>query len=237
VRKLFATLTLSALIAAAAIVSAQQTSKPKPAAPAGQHVMVTPDQIKWGPGPPALPPGAQAAVIAGDPSKPAMFVIRAKFPDGYTVPPHWHPTDEYVTVLSGTLMAGLGDKLDPASMHALPAGGMAKMPRKTNHYVRAKGETIIQVQAVGPFEVTYVNPNDDPRRKKTTTSTRDSGKPVVASRLSRLERHADRIAQRVARIGARIESRLERVANRLSRIPDRLSRIPTRIERAIDRLL
>ena len=236
-RKLIATLTLSALVAAGAIVSAQQASKTKPSAPGGQHVMVTPDQVKWGPAPPALPPGSQAAVIAGDPAKPAMFVIRAKLPDGYTVPPHWHPTDEYVTVLSGTLMAGLGAKVDAGAMHALPAGSMAKMPKRTNHYVRAKGETIIQVQAIGPFEVTYVNPNDDPRKKKTTTSTRGTDRTVVASRPSRIERRVAQVAHRVARIGARIESRLERVADRLSRIPDRLSRIPARVERAIDRLL
>jgi quercetin dioxygenase-like cupin family protein len=237
VRKLIATLTVSTVIAAVAVVSAHQTGKPKPTPAAGQHVMVSPDQVKWGPGPPALPPGAQAAVISGDPAKPAMFVIRAKLPDGYTVPPHWHPTDEYVTVLSGTLMAGLGDKLDAGAMHALPAGGMAKMPRRTNHYVRAKGETIIQVQAIGPFEVTYVNPNDDPRKKKTTTSTTGKKKPVVASRQSRLERRVSHVADRVSRIGARIESRLERVAARLARIPDRLSQIPRRVERAFDRLL
>src|SRR5687767_6179739 len=116
VRKLFATLTVSTLVAVVALVaavSAYQAPKSKPAAAPspGQHVMVTPDQVKWGPAPPALPPGAQAAVLSGDPAKAAMFVVRVKFPDGYTVPPHWHPTDEYVTVLSGTLMAGIGDKL------------------------------------------------------------------------------------------------------------------------------
>jgi quercetin dioxygenase-like cupin family protein len=238
VRKLFATLTVSALVAATAVLSAHQAAKSKPAAgSSGQHIMVVPDQLKWGPAPPALPPGAQAAVLAGDPSKPGMFVIRAKFPDGYTVPPHWHPTDEYVTVLSGTLMAGLGDKIDPGSMHALTAGGLAKMPKRTNHYVRAKGETIIQVQAVGPFELTYVNPNDDPRKKKMTTTTTGAKKHAVASRQSRFERHVSKVADRVARIGAQIESRLERAAARLARVPDRLSRIPARLERALDRLI
>ena len=240
-RKLLATLTASALVTAAAFVSAHQAGKPKPAAATSQHVMVTPDQVKWGPAPPALPPGAQAAVLVGDPMKPAMFVIRVKFPDGYTLPPHWHPTDEYVTVLSGTLLAGLGDKIDPGAMHAMPAGAVAKMPRKTSHYVRAKGETTVQVQAIGPFEVTYANPNDDPRRKKTTTSTTERKSSVVASRLSRLEKRAARMADRMSRIGARIERRFDRMANRLSRIPerlsDRLSRIPARLERAIDRLI
>lgn len=166
-RRLLPALFVSALVITVGVFVASAQTKPpaKSGAAASQHVMVTPDQLKWGPAPPALPPGAEAAVIAGDPGKPGLFTIRAKFPDGYTVPPHSHPTDEYVTVLSGTLTAGLGDKLDVGAMHTLPAGGFAKMPRRTNHYVRAKGETVLQIQAMGPFELTYVNPGDDPRKK------------------------------------------------------------------------
>ena len=133
----------------------------------GKHVIVLPDQVNWGPAPPALPSGAQAAILDGDPAKPGSFTVRLKMPDGYTVPPHSHPTDEHVTVLSGVLMAGMGDKADDASMHTLNAGAYVKMPRRVNHYVRAKGETILQIQGTGPFQVTYVNADDDPRRKKT----------------------------------------------------------------------
>ena len=130
------------------------------------HVMVTPDQVKWGPGPPALPPGAQMALLDGDPSKAgALFTIRAKMPDGYKVPPHWHPTDENVTVLQGTFMMGLGEKFDPAKAHAMKAGSFARMPKEARHFAMAKGETLIQVHAIGPFEVTYVNASDDPRNK------------------------------------------------------------------------
>lgn len=129
------------------------------------HAMVTPDKIQWGPAPPSLPPGAQASVLDGDPGKAGLFVVRIKFPDGYRVPPHWHPTDEHVNIISGTLMAGMGGKVDEGAMQALPAGSYVKMPRKMNHYVRAKGETIVQVTAMGPFEVNYVNPQDDPRKK------------------------------------------------------------------------
>ncbi len=166
-RRFLAGLLASALLVAVMAGQAKPAEKPQPAA-AGQHDMLLPAQLKWGPPPPALPQNAQVAVLSGDPSKPGPFVIRAKFPDGYTVPPHWHPTDEYLTILSGTLLAGLGDKIDVKSMHALPPGGFARMPEKTNHYVRAKGETVIQVNAMGPFELTYVNAADDPRKKTTT---------------------------------------------------------------------
>jgi quercetin dioxygenase-like cupin family protein len=168
-----------ALILAAgslAIVSARplgaQPPKPtKPAAPVAKHTLMTPGDMKWGPQPPGLPAGAQVAVLDGDPSKPGVaFTIRAKMPDGYRVPPHWHPTDEYLTIISGTLMAGTGDTLNESATTALAAGAFAKMPRRMHHFVIAKGATEIQVNGVGPFAITYVNPKDDPRTKTMTQS-------------------------------------------------------------------
>jgi quercetin dioxygenase-like cupin family protein len=142
----------------------------KPAAPAkARHVVLAADQVKWGPGPPSLPAGAQMAVIDGDPAQKGVpFVIRAKVPDGYRVPPHWHPADENIVVLSGTFLVGMGDKMDQASMNSVGPGGFVKMPANMHHYAGAKGETTFQVHGVGPFAVTYVNPSDDPRKKTTT---------------------------------------------------------------------
>ena len=145
-------------------------AKPAQAAPAAKHVLLSPGDLKWGPAPPGLPAGGQAAVVDGDPSKPGAFVLRAKFPDGYRVPPHWHPTVEHVTVLSGTLMVGMGDTFDEKGMTALASGGFAKMPARMRHFVLAKGATEIQVHGMGPFGITYVNPKDDPRTKTMTQS-------------------------------------------------------------------
>jgi hypothetical protein len=159
------------VVTAAGVSYAQAPDKPasKPAAHQATHAapMVNAGDLKWGPAPPAFNAGAQMAVIDGDPTKPGPFVIRAKFPSGFKVMPHWHPTDESVTVISGTLAAGMGDKWDDAAMKTFTAGGFARMPRKTTHYVQAKEETIVQVHGIGPFMLTYVNPNDDPRKKKT----------------------------------------------------------------------
>jgi quercetin dioxygenase-like cupin family protein len=96
-------------------------------------------------------------------------VVRTKFPDGYTVPPHWHPTDEAVTVLGGTLLVAMGEKMDESAMKELAQGSFALMPRKSPHYAKAKGETTLQIHGIGPFEITYINPQDDPRKKKTTS--------------------------------------------------------------------
>jgi quercetin dioxygenase-like cupin family protein len=129
------------------------------------HTMITPNDVKWGPAPPALPAGAQMAILSGDPSKAELFTIRLKAPDGYKIMPHWHPTDENVTVLEGTFAMGVGEKFDEAAAHEMPVGSFVRMPKGTRHYARAKGETVVQVHAIGPFVINYVNPNDDPRKQ------------------------------------------------------------------------
>ena len=121
--------------------------------------------IKWGPAPPGLPPGSQAAVLSGDPTKTGLFVMRAKLPAGYKVPPHWHPTDETVTVLSGDLTLGMGDKIDPKTAETLTAGGFIVAGAKMHHYATSKDGAVIQIAAEGPFMITYVNPADDPTEK------------------------------------------------------------------------
>ncbi|HZF28017.1 MAG TPA: DUF4440 domain-containing protein [Gammaproteobacteria bacterium] len=137
-----------------------------PAAVPGKHTLLVPPQLTWGDQPPALPPGGKLAVLSGDPSSSAPFVLRAELPAGYKVPPHWHPTDEHVTVLAGTFAFGMGDTLDTAAMTDISAGGYALMPAQMHHYAVAKTPVTIQVHGIGPFEITYVNPADDPRAKK-----------------------------------------------------------------------
>ncbi len=122
--------------------------------------------VKWGPAPPMLPAGAQIAVLTGDPSKPGPFAVRLKFPANYNIPAHSHPTDENVTVTSGTFFVGMGDKLDRAAGASVGAGGFGSLPANMNHYAYTKGEVTIVLFAQGPFEFKYVNPNDDPRHKK-----------------------------------------------------------------------
>lgn len=151
-----------ALLACISLCFAQKPSKGMHA----QHAATTPEEMKWGPAPPGLPPGAELTVVSGDPSKAGLpFTMRAKFPDGYKVPPHWHPTDENVTVIQGTINIGMGDKFDQSASKALPAGSFAMMPRRMHHFAWASGETIVQIHGTGPFAITYVNPADDPRRK------------------------------------------------------------------------
>ena len=129
------------------------------------HVMVAPASITWGDPPPALPPGARLAVLSGDPSKPGPFVIRAQVPAGYRVPPHWHPTDENLTILTGTVAIGMGDTSDESTMQNVASGGLVVLPGNMRHTFLARTAATFQVHGMGPFAVNYVNPSDDPRNK------------------------------------------------------------------------
>jgi quercetin dioxygenase-like cupin family protein len=121
--------------------------------------------LKWGPAPAIFPAGAEMAVLAGDPNKAGVFVIRLKMPAGYKVPAHHHPTDEYVTVISGDFSLGMGDKLDPAKGAALSPGGFAMAPANMNHFAWSQSGAVVQVSAEGPFALIYANPADDPTKK------------------------------------------------------------------------
>lgn len=156
---------LVALAVGASSIALTAHAPQAPAATPPGHIALTPADVKWGPAPPAVPPGAQVAVLSGDPSKPGPFVIRLKFPDGYKVPAHFHPTDEHITVLQGTFRAGMGDAYSEAGLKDFAPGSFIKMPKEMHHFAGAKGETIVQVHAEGPFVLTYVNPSDDPTKK------------------------------------------------------------------------
>jgi quercetin dioxygenase-like cupin family protein len=113
------------------------------------HVMLTPDEVKWGEAPPSLPRGA-LAVIEGKPSEPGPFTMRLKFPAGFKVAPHSHPAIEHLTVLSGTINFGMGDTFDSAKLMPMRAGSFIVMPVGTDHFVEAREEAVIQVHGVGP---------------------------------------------------------------------------------------
>jgi quercetin dioxygenase-like cupin family protein len=126
-------------------------------------LLVVPEKIDWQPTG-LLPPGAQMAVLDGDPSKPAFFTMRLKMPDGYRIPAHWHSQPERVTVLSGTLYLGTGDGAKDTAVPLGP-GTYSSMPPKMAHYGWMKGETILQLTSIGPWTVNYIDPADDPRIK------------------------------------------------------------------------
>ena len=134
-------------------------------AEAPPHTLVTAAELKWGAPPPVFDKAALFTVVSGDPGKTGLFVVRLKLPAAYRIAPHWHPTDERVTVLSGTFALGMGDTFDKVGMKDLPAGGYAVLPADMRHYALARTAATIQVEGSGPFALTYVNPADDPSKR------------------------------------------------------------------------
>lgn len=152
------TLTVGALVLGAAIAAA-------PALSGEAHKIVSAQEINWGKGPASIPPGTEAVTLYGDPSKEGLFAYRIKMPAGYHVPPHTHPRPEVVTVLSGTLLLGSGETADRGKAQPLPAGSFFAFEPGLAHYVFTDEPTVIQLNSTGPWGLTYVNPNDDPRKK------------------------------------------------------------------------
>ena len=125
------------------------------------HPVVRPEDVAWKP----LRPGAEIAVVSGEPNQAgAPFVMRFRYRGAVRVPPHWHPTDEHITVLSGTFVVGMGERFDESSGKELPAGAYAFVPSKMAHYAWTKGDTVVQIHGIGPFTINYVNPADDPNK-------------------------------------------------------------------------
>ena len=158
------TLILSALVVF--LIAAMSGGRTQARQMPQMHMTQPVSAAKWGPAPPLVPAGAQIAVLNGDPTKDGLYAVRFKFPANYAIAAHSHPTDENVTVVSGTFYMGMGNKLDRQGGEPLDAGGYALIPAGTNHWVYTKGEVTIVLFGRGPVDFKYVNPADDPRNAK-----------------------------------------------------------------------
>lgn len=161
-------LTLCAVTAASAQSTAHPTTDEKkaPGRVAGETGFYSIAETNWKDGPASLPAGAKLALLEGDPTKEGLFVMRLRLPDGYRIPPHWHPKVERITVISGSFNLGMGEKFDQTSTREMAAGTFGFWQAGMRHYVWAKGETVIQLHGIGPWVISYVNLTDDPRNAK-----------------------------------------------------------------------
>ena len=121
-----------------------------------------PPSLQWSV-PPVLPPGALIAVVSGDPTGPGEFTLLVSMPNGYRIPPHFHPSYEHVEVKEGTLLVGTGDVLDPKRTRALVAGDTSTAPAGMHHFSIARGRTVVAATFIGPYTITYLNAADAPR--------------------------------------------------------------------------
>jgi quercetin dioxygenase-like cupin family protein len=137
-----------------------------------QHLTFRPGDLEWEPGPASLEEGSQMAMLEGDFGEDGVFTARFRLPDGFVINPHWHENVERLTVLRGTFHLGRGEELDRAAAESLTPGSYTSMPKQMVHYAIAEGETVLQLTSVGPWEIVYVNPEDDPRLRETPVSER-----------------------------------------------------------------
>ena len=154
------TFTFAILLAAlpvASITADPETKEHKP-------VIVQPLELEWSDSP-ALPAGVKVSVLYGDIKKAEPIGFRVKLPAGGMIAPHTHPVDERVTVISGAFAMGEGEKFNKAALKDMPVGSVAIFPRGCAMFGFAREETIIQVNAEGPWAINYINAADDPRKK------------------------------------------------------------------------
>ncbi|MEX0885343.1 MAG: cupin domain-containing protein [Phycisphaeraceae bacterium] len=130
-----------------------------------EHVTHAAEDIPWQAGPASFEEGAEMAVLEGDPAEEGMFTMRLRVPSGFVIAPHWHPNYERVSVLSGTFHLGHGDTVDSNATERLEAGSYTVMPPGMRHFAIAEGQTVIQITTMGPWEINYIDPADDPRQR------------------------------------------------------------------------
>jgi len=149
--------TLACLLAVVPLVFAVGSRTQEKKEVDSAHRILHSGDLKWTP----IIKGCDIASVAGDMNADGTpFVIRFRCVDGAKTPPHWHPTDENITVLKGTFLVGEGEKFDEAKLKPMNIGNFTVMPKEMRHFALCKGETIIQAHGIGPFKVNWVNPSE-----------------------------------------------------------------------------
>ena len=145
------------------VLALAQVVKPTATNPPMSHEIVMPDQLVWSP----LMLGAEMAVVSGDPDKKGgLYVIRIRSKGEVKMPPHWHVSDEHLTVLEGSFWVAPGEQFDASKLQEMKVGAHAMMPAGVRHFGLAKAGTVMELFGEAPFVVNFVNPEDDPRKAK-----------------------------------------------------------------------
>lgn len=155
--------------------------------------LVNSKNLRWAAAPPTLPKGAKVAVLYGNPLAKGPYVMRFMLPSRYKIPFHWHSQTEQVTVLSGALYVVNNESADNKYAHAVKSGGFLFLPAQAHQLAYTKGATVVEIHGEGPFDVQYVNPNDDPEKwaqskryyfpaqyESNELNAPDSGEPIPA---------------------------------------------------------
>jgi hypothetical protein len=166
---------LIAALLAASVLNAQTPPEP----PIG----LTPEAMVWTDGPSTLPPGSKMAVLEGSPKADGMFTMRLRIPAGSAIPPHWHPRQERVTILSGAVDLGFGSVANAGKTKRYGAGSFYVNPPRVMHFLFFSEATEMQMTGLGPWELQTSDINA-PAEVPTATVTIRSIVPAAGSALT-----------------------------------------------------
>ena len=155
---------LAIALPTALVVAEESATATKPAAATAATILEA-AELKWVDGPASLPAGARMVVLDGDPRNEGPFTIRLKMPPGYKIPPHTHPAAERITVISGTVHLGIGEKFEESAGRELKAGAFAVVPAGLPHFAWSRGEAVLQIHSEGPFQRKFVDAADEPGKR------------------------------------------------------------------------
>lgn len=167
---------LAALLAAS-VLNAQTPPTPEP------PIRLTPEAMVWTDGPPTLPPGSKMAILEGSPKADGMFTMRVRIPAGSAIPPHWHPRQERVTILSGAVNLGFGSVANASNTKRYAAGSFYVNPPRVMHFLFFPEATEMQMTGVGPWELQTTDISA-PAQVPTATATVKSITPLHGSKLT-----------------------------------------------------
>ena len=126
-----------------------------------QHV-VRADSTPWEPCPPTLPLGCEMAVLDGDPQSEDLFTVRFHAEGTFLMPPHWHPKDERVTIISGSAAVAFGVDSERADATEFGPGDYYVNARHAVHTVWIEGPTVLQITGIGPWKAVPITESSPP---------------------------------------------------------------------------
>lgn len=135
------------------------------AASAGQaqYVGNNPGYAPWGPGPAGMPKGVKMIVVSGDPATAGAYTIHMRYPAGYRIGPHRHPTEVSYKIITGGLTFGMGADTH-SEIKSLTKGSSGVVPANTYYYASTSVGATLEFTGTGPLTIEYARAKDDPRK-------------------------------------------------------------------------
>lgn len=115
--------------------------------------------LKW----PVGKTGEMSIPLFGDPNKAGIYGQLLRWDPGNNSKPHFHSTDRFIYVVSGTWWVSASKTYDRSKMFPVPAGSFVTDIHDTVHWDGAKASTgpcVLLLVGEGPMATTHLVPGD-----------------------------------------------------------------------------